>query len=294
MLVREYRVEKQGVDQYKNGAWFFMQPAMPRTTVATAHIHEAIEILYIYAGGYTAYLDDVEYNLFEGDLLLVRSGIIHHMISDAAKEHGYYVLKIHPELWRSLSSPQTEDAYALALSLSRPTSKCCWKKDELPQETKAGLDMLIRDYKSETAYADVAIKLAVGAILLGLLRTDTAEAGERISVGRETDKIIYEAMAYIRRNYSETLSIESLAKKFNISYSYFSRIFNEITGRNFKAYVNAVRISHAERMLCSGKQSISEVAAACGYNDVAYFIKVFREQKGCSPKVYRKLSAKKE
>lgn len=265
-----------------------MQPAEPSRTVATAHIHEAIEILYIHAGGYTAYLDDEEYKLFAGDLLLIRSGTIHHMLSDAAKAHAYYVLKIHPELWRSLASPQTEDAYALALTLSRPTSKCRWKKDEIPQETKAGLDMLIRDYKAETAYADVAIKLAVGAILLGLLRTDTAEVGVQVGKGREMDKIVYEAMGHIRRHYAEDLSAQTMASRFSLSYSYFSRNFKEIVGRSFKEYLNAVRINHAERMLLSGDKTISEIAAACGYNDAAYFIKVFREQKGCSPKAYKK------
>lgn len=281
-------MEKQGVDHYKNGVWFFKQPAEPKCVTASAHIHEAVEILYIYAGGYTAYLDDMEYNLFAGDILLIRSGMIHHLVSDAEATHGYYVLKIHPDLWRSLASPQTEDAYALALSLSRPDSKCCWKQDEIPEETKAGLDMLIRDYKAEAAYADVAIKLAVGAILLGLLRTDTAENGGQAGRGREMDKTVYDAMGYIRRHYAEDLSTQSMAKHFSLSYSYFSRIFKQIVGKSFKEYVNAVRINHAERLLFSGDKSIGEIAAACGYNNAAYFIKVFRESKGVSPKTYKK------
>ncbi len=286
--MREYRIENQGVDRYKNGAWFFLQPAEPNCTVATAHIHEAIEILYIHAGGYTAYLDDEEYKLFAGDLLLIRSGTIHHMVSDTQKEHAYYVLKIHPELWRSLASPQTEDAYALALTLSRPTSKCHWKRNEIPEETKAGLDMLIRDYKKETAYIDVAIKLAVGAILLGLLRMDTVKTDGRLGMGRETDKIVYEAMGHIRRHYAEEISAQTMAQSFNLSYSYFSRVFKETVGKTFKEYLNSVRINQAERMLLSGDRTVSEIATACGYNDAAYFIKVFREIKGVSPKAYKK------
>ena len=104
------------------------------------------------------------------------------------------------------------------------------------------------------------------------------------------DKTVYDAMGYIRRHYAEELSVQTMANQFSLSYSYFSRIFKEIIGRSFKEYVNAVRINHAERMLLSGDKSVSEIAAACGYNDAAYFIKVFREIKGVSPKAYKKLN----
>lgn len=287
-FMREYTIEAHASDRYKNGVGCHMQYAEPSSVTASAHIHEAIEILYIQDGGYTVYLDEEEYKLFAGDLILIRSGMIHHVVSDAEKTHAYYVLKIRPELLRDLASPQMEDMYALALSLSRPTSKCHWRKAEIPAETKAGLDMLMRDFDKDIAYGDVAIKLAAGAILLGLLRTDTAETGGGIGAGREIDKTIYEAMAYIRRHYADDLSVQTMANRFNLSYSYFSRIFKEIVGRSFKEYVNSVRLNYAERLLWSGDKTVSEIAAACGYNDAAYFIKVFREQKGCSPKVYKK------
>lgn len=286
--MREYSVEKGTADHYKNGVLFFEQPAEPMCVAAGAHIHDAIEILYIKAGGYTAYLEDEEYNLFAGDLLLIRSGTIHHVVADAQKTHAYYVLKIRPELLRDLAMPQTEGAYALMLSLSRPTSRCYWSAADLPASTKAGLSVLIRDFYVDAPYNDITIKLAAGAILLGLLRTDTAKAEETAGKGRETDKIVYEVMAYVRRHYAEDISAQMLAVQFNLSYSYFSRVFKATVGRSFKEYVNNVRINHAERLLCSGNQSIGEIAQACGYSDVSYFIKVFRQMKGVSPKAYRK------
>ncbi len=286
--MKEYRVEKQGVDRYKNGVYVFRQNAEPMCVTANAHIHESIEILYIAEGGYTVQLDEEEYKLFEGDLILARSGIIHSTVSDAASKHAYYVFKIRPELLRELATPQTENAYALALSLPKPTSKSCWRKDEIPPETKAGLEALIRDFEKDTPYADVAIKLAAGAVLLGLLRTDTAEAGGSSGVGREMAKYVYEATAHIRRHYAEPIAAQTMAQRLNMSYSYFSRIFKEVTGKSFKEYVNTVRINRAEHLLLASDKSVSEIADACGYNDVSYFIKVFRETKGVSPKAYKK------
>ena len=68
-----------------------------------------------------------------------------------------------------------------------------------------------------------------------------------------------------------------------MSYSYFSRTFKAVTGMTFKSYLNRVRTNKAEQLLLLENRTISEVASACGYNSISYFIKVYRSIKGVSP-----------
>lgn len=282
----DFEIEKR-VDAYKNGVWCHWQEANPSRVTAHAHIHDAIELIYIQEGGYTVFLDEVEYKLSAGDLILIRSGVIHHVIANADEKHSYYVVKLHQDILRGIASPQAEYIYTLALSLSGSGAKCHWTKTELPPETKAGLEAIIRDFREELPFEDISLKLASGSILLGLLRTDLIKT-DSVSLGRETAKYVYEAILFIRRNYMDEITAESMARRLNISYSYFSRIFKKVTGKSFNEYLNDVRISRAEHILLASDKSISETALACGYNDVSYFIKVFHKHKGHSPKLYQK------
>ena len=53
-------------------------------------------------------------------------------------------------------------------------------------------------------------------------------------------------------------------------------------------YINIYRINAACELLSSGEATITEVAYSCGFNDLSYFIRLFKKHKGLSPKAYIK------
>src|SRR3989339_489522 len=69
---------------------------------------------------------------------------------------------------------------------------------------------------------------------------------------------------------------------------YFCDIFKRITGKTFTEYVNSLRVEHAVRLLLSTSMKASEIALESGFNDISYFNRVFKEQKGISPQALRK------
>ncbi|CDZ23213.1 hypothetical protein CCDG5_0062 [[Clostridium] cellulosi] len=97
------------------------------------------------------------------------------------------------------------------------------------------------------------------------------------------DRRIDNVLRYITRHYSEDLSIRSFSEKYGLSPSYFGKLFIRATGTSFRQYLTKVRMNVAEDMLFSGEYNVSTVAAACGFNDVYYFSKVFKAYKGVSP-----------
>jgi len=68
-----------------------------------------------------------------------------------------------------------------------------------------------------------------------------------------------------------------------MSYSYFSRIWKRIVRRSFREYLNEVRVSHAEHLLKTTSLPVTQIALECGYNNVSYFIAVYKELKGITP-----------
>lgn len=97
------------------------------------------------------------------------------------------------------------------------------------------------------------------------------------------------AISMIEDNYSKKITLDDLASVCRMSPNYFSRFFKEITRQTPFEYIITYRIEAACEMLSGGAENITEVCFSCGFNDLSYFIHIFKKYKGMSPKTYAKL-----
>ncbi len=93
---------------------------------------------------------------------------------------------------------------------------------------------------------------------------------------------------YITGHYSETINLDILSKQVNFNKFYLCRIFKEETGYNITDYINHQRIKKAKEMLQDDAIKINMISDLVGYNDAAYFNKVFKKTVGVSPSEYKK------
>lgn len=103
----------------------------------------------------------------------------------------------------------------------------------------------------------------------------------------ECSRLIREVMAYIQLHYEEELTLSLLAETFGRNASSLSNLFSRETGMSVTAYIQRTRVEKALKLLHTTEMSVSEVAAAVGYQDFSYFSKIFSRQVGCSPRAYR-------
>ena len=89
--------------------------------------------------------------------------------------------------------------------------------------------------------------------------------------------------SYIDRNYSQDISLETLAELFGLTESYMSRLFKTRIGVTFQAYLKQVRMEKAKELLLSGEDKISEIAKKTGYRSIQYFYLVFKQYYGITP-----------
>lgn len=98
---------------------------------------------------------------------------------------------------------------------------------------------------------------------------------------------IKRAINYIREHYKEGITQEELARKLEITPEYLSTLFYREMNVNYSTFLKQFRISHAKRLLKGTEMKIYEIAESVGYSDPKYFIRVFKEVVGQSPKEYR-------
>ncbi|MCR4694109.1 MAG: AraC family transcriptional regulator [Pseudobutyrivibrio sp.] len=93
---------------------------------------------------------------------------------------------------------------------------------------------------------------------------------------------------YIDINYKTNISLDDLSIKFAINKFYLTRKFKNLYGNTIGDYITNLRITNAKELLRFSDLSITEVAQTIGYNDSAYFARVFTKAEGISPSEFRK------
>jgi len=100
-------------------------------------------------------------------------------------------------------------------------------------------------------------------------------------------KIVKSVKEYINENYFEDLSLTSLAKQFSVDRSYLSKAFKHETGENLMPYIAKTRVEKAKKLIMEGSATLTDISSLVGYDDYAYFNRVFRKFTGVSPREFK-------
>jgi len=93
--------------------------------------------------------------------------------------------------------------------------------------------------------------------------------------------------SFINSNFTENISLDTLAEEFSLSTQYISKIFKDEYGKNFIDYLTEKRIDFAKELFRDKNISIKEVSKKVGYEDPNYFCRIFKKNTGQTPKDYK-------
>ena len=102
--------------------------------------------------------------------------------------------------------------------------------------------------------------------------------------------VISKAKKYIKKCYSEDISLETVAAYVNLNPTYFSRIFSRQTGQTFIDYLTDVRIEVAKNLLKNTDMRVQEISEEIGYNNAYYFSRLFKKHTNITPLDFRSSS----
>ena len=92
---------------------------------------------------------------------------------------------------------------------------------------------------------------------------------------------------FVHQNYAKDVSIAYVSEYFNLSPTYFSKLFHEKTGQKYIDFVTEVRIENAKKLIRSNANiSVKQTAEAVGYTSVRHFSKIFQKYTGVLPSNY--------
>ena len=92
---------------------------------------------------------------------------------------------------------------------------------------------------------------------------------------------------YIDQNYTEDISLGSIAAEFFISTDHLSHIFKSRFGVSPINYLINRRIIKAQTLLANTSESVNTISGIVGYDNVSYFSTLFRKVVGMTPANFR-------
>ncbi|MCM1175315.1 MAG: response regulator [Blautia sp.] len=98
--------------------------------------------------------------------------------------------------------------------------------------------------------------------------------------------IVVNVKKYINEHIEEKLTLNKVAREFNISPNYLSVLFSKNNDVGFSDYINQSKIDAARKMMADGDYKIYEIFDRLGFESAFYFSRVFKKVTGLSPRDY--------
>lgn len=102
------------------------------------------------------------------------------------------------------------------------------------------------------------------------------------------DAVVAEAQDWLAVHFAEASAVEEVVKRSRVPERSFTRRFTAATGHAPLAYVQRLRIEDARRRLERTESPVDEIAWQVGYEEPAFFRRLFRRLTGLAPGAYRR------
>ncbi len=232
---------------------------------------QEFQVVYISQGGGLLETRKAEWDIQAGDSMVLQPGVWHRYRPDKDcgwQEHwigcsGNVVHQLAKQRFFPITSPR------FRVRDERPLAASFHALQQAADTNLPGLQQVL------AGYALTIFGLLVSSTLAGIKRNDE-EAG-----------IIQAAVAALSSSKADTLDLQELAVSLNVSYTWFRRTFKERTGLSPHQFRLHLKLTTARDLLRSTSLSIKEVCVRSGFHSEQYFCRLFKQQAGCTPGVYR-------
>lgn len=265
------------------------------------HWHQEYEIIRILEGTLTLSLDSEEFTSSAGDIFFIHDGVIHggtpdHCVYECivfdlrllpAHTDGcrscFHLLSEHKKRARSFFPSAMKKDLPAFFSCTRQLFSCA-SSCTFPgaassvSESFPGQELMITGLLAQL----------FGTILQYETWETTSSSMPAVPYRKHRLEQLRSVLQYIEYHYAEDITLDQLSSIAGMSPKYFCRFFDSIIHQTPIEYLNYYRIERACYELSLGELSVTEVGYNCGFHDTSYFIRIFKREKGVTPRTYQK------
>ncbi len=254
-------------------------------TLVPTHWHNDMEIIYIKKGHGIVSIDLLPLEAGQGDIILIPPGRLHSIeqLAGHTMEYENIIFQLSmlmarqgdfctEKLFQPLAQGQAlfPSHYTPGAPPYTALANCLNALDEICRESGHGYQLAVKGQLFSFFYALVSVMLP-----------PQAHPGNK-SLDRL--KVI---LKYVETNFYEKISIPDAARICGFSESHFMKFFKAHMAVSFTEYLNDYRLTIAARLLLSSSDSIGNIAADTGFDNLSYFNRIFKKKYHCTPTMFR-------
>ncbi len=227
------------------------------------HLHSELAIGVIERGDTVLTIDGVDYEIHEGDAVIIMPYVIHNCQPVDINTWAFTMIYL-------------DDAYkdellaSIGKDLKIGISKLGSMEYQLIKRLAGVLKKEHDDFVKEVEIID-CINRIIDAI--------------DISVKKRMDETLEEIQGYIEENFLEELRLDAIAAQFDINKFSLIRRFKKVYNITPSAYQLQLKVDHAKQLL-KQEDDIAAVSLEAGFYDQAHFAREFKKATGMTPKQY--------
>ena len=243
------------------------------------HSHPFCEIMFVLSGGGCVTIDENEYEVKKGDIIIYNPDVRHSESSNGMGGIELAFFGISNFKIGNLPSDYIIDENTLPILHTGHDA----------EEYEFYFMSLVKEVASDKPYNEIISKYLARLIMIGILRLANISEAKFVTNG-----IFTRIHNYLNKHFTEIESMDQICEELKISKYYLSHVFKKYMGKPPMQYVASKRIAYAKKLLQETDLSATEIGEMCGYKDHVLFFKSFKKQEGITPITFRKQTQKPE
>ena len=245
------------------------------------HSHPFSELFYVVNGQGTFIAEDTEFPVKKNDMVIINPHVRHTEKSLPGAPLDYIVLGIE-----GLSFAFEKIAAARSGESAQAPSGTVSKYNVSKTNVCTCLNLMLEEVSRQEEDYETVCQNLLEVLLISMLRSGSLSVVPDNSrlLNRECTQI----KNYLDANYSETITLDSLAALTHMNKYYLAHTFTKYVGLSPINYLLQKRIQEGKSLLESTSYSIAQISDLLGFSSQSYFSQAFRKATGMTPMQYRK------
>lgn len=256
------------------------------------HWHHYVELIYIVEGSIFVSSNERKYSLKKDDMFLFYQGDVHSIYSETSAPAKFIVIKFDVGRLAIRSSYTPRFTFFLKKVRNEdPEFSFFPAAENTVRNLEVRFYSVLDEMETKEIGYDVRVHSEISSIMVEMVRMWNkrgADLDVTDVVINEDEITLMSILEYMDSNLTSKITVETLAKRCNMSYSHFAKRFKEVYGRTCKDQLELLRIEKAEEMLKMSDLSLNEISQELCFSDCSHFIRTFRKWKGITPGKFRK------
>ena len=254
------------------------------------HWHEELEAVVVTEGSTIVVAGNQKYTIHAGEGFFINTGVLHGCWNMDTSACRYHSVVFHPRLVGGSIDSVFYQNYVLPLTENRSLESIHLKPSvhwqaEMLKSIEDGWYACVQE---PVAY-EFTVRQALSELVILLHCNLPAASCQPSEKAMRDGERIKAMLQFIHDHYAEELNTAIIAGSASVSKSECLRCFRSTIGTTPIQYVRQYRLQQVCQLLTSTQEKIADIAARCGFQDISYFTKIFRETKGMVPSKYRRL-----